>query len=166
MGKVVNTVGLKGEIKVYNYSDSTEIYEIADSLFIGSKSFCVENVRIQKNMPILQVEGIDDRNAAERMRGKEIFVSEEFLPRLPEGEHYVKDLLGMKVVTEEGRQIGVLKDIIQNTAQDVYNVETSEGGQVLIPGVPEFLINIDDEERVITVRLIDGMLNGADAVEA
>ncbi|MCI7145627.1 MAG: ribosome maturation factor RimM [Clostridiales bacterium] len=166
VGKTVAPVGIKGEIKVYNYSDGTDIYEAADFIMLDEDSFRVERVRLQKNMPVLKLEGVNDRDGAERLRGRDVFVSEEYLPELPEGEHYVRDLIGMKVIREDGSEVGILKNVIQNTAQDVYDVETGEGKQVLIPGVPEFLIAIDEEAKTITVRLIEGMLNGEDAVEA
>ena len=166
IGKAVNVVGLRGEIRVYNYSDGIEIYELADELYIGKELYKVQNVRLQKNMVVLKVEGIDDRNAAEKTRGREIFVSEEYLPQLPEGVHYVRDLIGMEVFLENGSRIGTVKNIIQNTAQDVYDIETEEGSQVLIPGVPEFLIDINEETRRITVRVIEGMLPSDEALEA
>lgn len=166
VGKTVAPVGIKGEIKVYNYSDGVDIYEAADVIMLDNDSYRVERVRLQKNMPVLKLEGVDDRDGAERLRGREVFVSEEYLPELPEGEHYIRDLIGMKVVLEDGDEVGILRNVIQNTAQDVYDVETQEGKQVLIPGVPEFLINIDEDKRIITVRLIEGMLRGEEAIEA
>ena len=82
VGKIVNAVGLKGEVKVYNYSDSSEIYEITPEVYVGDKLMEIENVRLQKNMVILKVAGIDDRNAAEAAKGREIFITEEDLPEL------------------------------------------------------------------------------------
>ena len=72
IGKIVNTVGLKGEVKVYNYSDSIEIYETIESIYVEDRLTVIENVRAQKNMVILKLEGADDRNAAEALRGKEL----------------------------------------------------------------------------------------------
>ena len=65
IGKAVNAVGLKGELKIWNYSDSPEIYEITPEVYLGDTLHMVENVRTQKNMVILKLSGIDDRNAAE-----------------------------------------------------------------------------------------------------
>lgn len=159
IGKVTNAVGIKGELRVYNYSDSDEIYRNTSLIYMGDKLYKVEKVRMQKNMVVLKLKGIDDRNAAELAKGSEIFVTEADLPALPEGEFYVRDLIGMDVVTDEGELVGVVTDVIQNTAQDIFEIKTEDGKQVLIPKVDQFVLNIDGKERKITVHLIEGLLD-------
>lgn len=159
IGKIVNVVGLKGEVKVYNYSDSTDLYENTESIYIDDRLLKVENVRTQKSTVILKLEDIDDRDAAERIRGSEVFVTEYDLPDLPEGEYYVRDLIGMDVMQEDYGHLGKITDVIQNTAQSIFEVETDDGKQVLIPHVPAFVIKINMTDRIITVRLIEGMLD-------
>ena len=159
IGKITSAVGLKGEVKVYNYSDSADIYRSTESIYVGDELRKIQNVRTQKNMVILKLEGIDDRNAAEKARGSELFITEADLPELPEGQFYVRDLIGMTVIAaENGTEIGEVRDVIQNTAQDIFDVKTSEGKQVLIPKVPEFIIDIDAETRTIKVKLIEGLI--------
>ena len=159
IGKITSAVGLKGEVKVYNYSDSADIYRSTESIYVGDELRKIQNVRTQKNMVILKLEGIDDRNAAEKARGSELFITEADLPELPEGQFYVRDLIGMTVIdAENGNEIGEVRDVIQNTAQDIFDVKTSEGKQVLIPKVPEFIIDIDAETRTIKVKLIEGLI--------
>ncbi|MFR4019176.1 MAG: ribosome maturation factor RimM, partial [Clostridia bacterium] len=119
IGKIVNTVGLKGEVKVYNYSDSIEIYETIESIYVEDRLTVIENVRAQKNMVILKLEGADNRNAAEALRGKELYITEDDLPELPEGQYYVRDLIGMSVTEEDGNLLGHVTDVLQNTAQDI-----------------------------------------------
>lgn len=157
VGKIVNAVGLKGEVKIYNYSDSSEIYEITPEMYIGDKLMEIENVRLQKNMVILKIAGIDDRNAAEAAKGRDVFITEDDLPELEEGEFYVRDLIGMTVI-EEGNVLGKVKDVIQNTAQDVFEIERENGKQLLIPRVDEFVLDIDLDTREIKVSLPDGLL--------
>ena len=94
IGKIVNAVGLKGEVKVYNYSDSEEVYERTPEIYAGDRLLKVQNVRMQKNMVILKLSGIDDRNAAEAAKGTELFITEADLPELPEGQFYIRDLIG------------------------------------------------------------------------
>ena len=159
IGKITSAVGLKGELKVYNYSDGIEIYEDTPKIYAGDTLYEVRSVRTQKNMVILGLCGIDDRNAAEKMRGTELFVTEDDLPELPEGQFYVRDLIGMEVRTEDGELLGTVSDVIQNTAQDLFEVELTEGRKVLIPKVDEFILNIDGAERMITVRLQEGLLD-------
>ena len=159
IGKIVSAVGLKGEVKVYNYSDRPDIYEDTESIYVDDVLMRVKNVRLQKNMIILKLEGIEDRDAAERARGSELFVTEDDLPELPEGEYYIRDLIGMDAVLEDGSRLGVVTDVIQNTAQDIFEVKTDEGKQVLIPKVPEFVLGIDLEKNTVTLHLIEGMLD-------
>lgn len=157
VGKIVNAVGLKGEVKVYNYSDSSEIYEITPEMYVGSELLQIENVRLQKNMVILKLEGINDRNAAEAAKGRDIFITEDDLPELEEGEYYVRDLIGM-TVEEDGNILGKVTDVLQNTAQDVFEVERKNGKQLLIPRVDEFVLDIDLDTRKIKVKLPGGLL--------
>ena len=159
IGKIVNTVGLKGEVKVYNYSDSIEIYETIESIYVEDRLTVIENVRAQKNMVILKLEGADDRNAAEALRGKELYITEDDLPELPEGQYYVRDLIGMSVTEEDGNLLGHVTDVLQNTAQDIFEVESENGKKLLIPKVDQFVLDIDAEKREITVGLIEGMLD-------
>ena len=159
IGKIVNTVGLKGEVKVYNYSDSIEIYETIESIYVEDRLTVIENVRAQKNMVILKLEGADDRNAAEALRGKELYITEDDLPELPEGQYYVRDLIGMSVTEEDGNLLGHVTDVLQNTAQDIFEVESENGKKLLIPKVDQFVLDIDAEKREITVRLIEGLLD-------
>lgn len=159
IGKIVNTVGLKGEVKVYNYSDSIEIYETIESIYVEDRLTVIENVRAQKNMVILKLEGADDRNAAEALRGKELYITEDDLPELPEGQYYVRDLIGMSVTEEDGNLLGHVTDVLQNTAQDIFEVESENGKKLLIPKVDQFVLDIDAEKREITIRLIEGMLD-------
>ena len=157
IGKIVNAVGLKGEVKVYNYSDSEEVYERTPEIYAGDRLLKVQNVRMQKNMVILKLSGIDDRNAAEAAKGTELFITEADLPELPEGQFYIRDLIGMEVEEQGGSFHGVVTDDLQNTAQDIFEVKRDDGKTVLIPKVDAFVQKIDGKERLITVTLIEGL---------
>ncbi len=157
IGKIVNAVGLKGEVKVYNYSDSEEVYERTPEIYAGDRLLKVQNVRMQKNMVILKLSGIDDRNAAEAAKGTELFITEADLPELPEGQFYIRDLIGMEVEEQGGSFHGFVTDVLQNTAQDIFEVKRDDGKTVLIPKVDAFVQKIDGKERLITVTLIEGL---------
>jgi len=158
IGKIVNAVGLKGEVKVYNYSDSPAVYEETPEIYVDDVLMRVRSVRMQKNMVVLGLVGIDDRNAAEKAKGSELFITEADLPELPEGEYYVRDLIGMEAVLEDDSHLGTVTNVIQNTAQDIFEVETDEGKQVLVPKVPAFVLDIDLGSKRVTMRLIEGMM--------
>ena len=159
IGKIVNVVGLKGEVKVYNYSDSDEIYRTTEAVYVGDDLVGIENVRLQKNMVILKLAGISDRDGAEAVRGKELFITESDLPELPEGQYYIRDLIGMTVKKENGEILGKVSDVLQNTAQDIFEVENADGRKILIPKVDQFVLEIDKAAGEIRVRLIEGMLD-------
>ena len=159
IGKIVNVVGLKGEVKVYNYSDSDEIYRTTEAVYVGDDLVGIENVRLQKNMVILKLAGISDRDGAEAVRGKELFITESDLPELPEGQYYIRDLIGMTVKKENGEILGNVSDVLQNTAQDIFEVENADGRKILIPKVDQFVLEIDKAAGEIRVRLIEGMLD-------
>lgn len=157
IGKIVNAVGLRGEVKVYNYSDQGR-FDMLDKILVEDKEFEIEKVRYQNNMVILKLEGINDRNAAEELKNKYIYILEKDLPSLPEDTYYIRDLIGMDVVDAEGSNIGLLCDVIQGTAQDLYEVKLKNGKLGYIPAVQEFVQDIDLENKVITVKLMEGLL--------
>lgn len=159
IGKIVNVVGLKGEVKVYNYSDGVDIYENTPEIYVGDRLTEIQRVRTQKNMVILKLRGIDDRDEAEKARGLELYITEADLPELPEGQFYVRDLIGMTVKEEDGNILGRVTDVIQNTAQDIFEVEMGNKKRILIPKVDQFVLDIDGCSREITVRLIEGLLD-------
>ena len=178
IGKIVNAQGLKGEVKLLNWSDDPERFEYLDTIYVsdgaaGVAAYGIESVRYTSGSVILKLEGVEDRNAAEALKEKEVFMDEADLPELEEGEYYVRDIVGSLVfaLDEDGseRYLGRLKDVRTNTAQDLYVVERYEedadpwdesaktGGELMIPGVEEFILNVDPEEKRITVKLPEGL---------
>ena len=165
IGKVGSPVGIKGEFRVNLYSQDSGNLKEGKVLLLEraekSVSGAIEKVRYQKDKPVVRLKGIDDRNAAEDIRGMDVSIYAEDMEELPEGEHYVRDLIGCRVVdiAQGGAEIGVLRDVIQNTAQSILDVSTPDGKQVLIPAVDAFLRSIDEEAGVIEVELIPGVLD-------
>lgn len=158
IGKIVNVVGLKGELKVYCYTDKKEQFEELDQIWLQDKKYPVQKARYQGNVVILKLQGIDDRNQAEAQRNKGVYIEEADLAQLPEGTYYVRDLIGSTVIDEDGTLLGQLSDVIQNSAQDLYEVNTKEKKSILIPAVKEFILDIDMQEKIIQVKLPEGLL--------
>ena len=158
-------MGIKGEFRVNLYSQDSGNLKEGKVLLLEraekSVSGAIEKVRYQKDKPVVRLTGIEDRNAAEDIRGMDVSIYAKDMEELPEGEHYVRDLIGCRVVdkAQGGAEIGVLRDVIQNTAQSVLDVSTPDGKQVLIPAVDAFLRSIDEEAGVIEVELIPGFLD-------
>jgi len=164
IGKVGSPVGIKGEVRITLYAqDSTNLKEGKVLLLERAGktvTSAIKRLRYQKDRPVVKLEGIDDRNAAEDIRGMEVSIYASDLEELPEGEHYVRDLIGCSVRDiKDGSEVGILKDVIQNTAQSVLEVGTAGGKSVLIPAVDAFLRNIDEEAGIIEVELIPGFLD-------
>ena len=158
IGQVVNVVGLKGELKVYHYSDYKERFEELSKIYVENTLYRISNVRYMKDMVILKLDGIYDRTEAEKLKGQSIFIDQEDLRVLPEDTYYIFDLIGMTVVEQEGRILGTLSDVIQNSAQDIYEIERENKSKFLIPAVEEFILNIDADQKIMTVKLIEGLM--------
>lgn len=159
IGRIVNAVALRGEVKVYNYSGYKERYEELDRIIVEGKAYEIEKVRYQQQMVILKLAGVNDRNAAEAMKNKDVFITEEDLQELPEDTFYIRDLIGLEVLdVETGEAIGRLKDVLQPSNQDVYVVKRPEGSDVLIPAVSEFVKEVNVKEGFVKVHLIEGMI--------
>lgn len=160
IGKVVNVVGLKGELKIYNYSENKERFEELTRVFLENTPFEIKSVRYIKETVILKLLGIDDRNQAEKYKGKNVYIESKDLKILPEDTYYIFELIGISVIEENGRFLGKVSNVIQNRAHDIFEVENEENrSKFLIPSVEEFILNIDMESRTMTVRLIEGLLD-------
>ncbi len=161
IGQIVTAVGIKGEVKIYSYAEELSRFKKLKRLYIGTEEENAEheilNVKYKGQTVIVKLAGIDDRNAAEDVRDSLVLMAEADLEELPEGVYYVKDMVGMQVVTDTGRQIGTLNDINTNTPQRLYEVQNEKGKLILIPGVDEIILDIDMAKRQITVKEIEGL---------
>ncbi|NLY70768.1 MAG: 16S rRNA processing protein RimM [Clostridiales bacterium] len=158
LGKVTNAVGLKGEIRVYPYTDYKEKFEEIEYVLIDNKKFFIEGVRYIKELAILKLDGINNRTDAEKLKDMELFIYRKDAPPLPEDTYYVKDLIGLSVVDEDGNKIGHLIEVIKGGAQDLYVVEPIDGGNsFMVPAVGEFILTVDLDKNIMIVRLIEGL---------
>lgn len=164
IGKITSSVGIKGEVRVTLYANESDNLKKGAKLVLRraklSKECEVAFVRYQGGRPVVKFEGVNSRNDADELRDYEILIAEEDLAELEEGEFYIKDLIGFEVYDRNSEStIGSVIDYIQNRAQCLWDVKTTEGKQVLIPDVEAFVKNIDGEKRVIEVELIPGFLD-------
>ena len=153
-GKIVNTHGVQGEVKIEVWLDSPQFLRRFPRIFLGEKELRIENARAHKGFLLAKLEGVDDVNAAMALKGRELTVDRNDV-RLPRGTYFLQDILGARVVDEAGKQIGVLTEVLERPASNVYVVRGES--EHLIPAVPEFILNTDAEAGVITVHLIEGM---------
>lgn len=158
LGQIVAAVGIKGEVRVYPYTDIPQRFEEVKQLWIESEPVEIKSVRYMKNMVILRLAGVEDRNAAEALRGKYLYIDRKDMWQLPEDTYLVKDLLNLSVVDESGNAVGTLVDVIQNSAQDLYEIQREDGSTFLLPAVGEFVRRVDLKKRLMAVRLIEGLV--------
>lgn len=161
IGKIVSAVGIAGEVKVYNYSDYKERFSELKYIYLADQEekTAILSVRYMKNMVILKLEGISDRNHAEAVKNTSVYIDSGQLRELPEGTYYIKDMIGMQVKTRQGELIGLLSDVVKGAAQDLYEVRLNNDKKILIPAVEEFIKNIDLDEKTIEVELVEGLLD-------
>ena len=157
IGVVTSAVGLKGEVKVKSYAEDPSRFKKVKDVALKLKGKVtdhkIESARISGGMVVIKLEGVNDRDSAELLRSAEIFMDSDDLEPLPEGEHYIRDLIGLTIVdAETGETLGKLKDVLTDRPQDLYVVAGSNGNEFMIPSVPEFIRDISEEEGVIRVK--------------
>lgn len=159
IGRVVAVRGLRGEMRVDLFDPAGTQFLQADELFIGEGRLClkVRQARLFKGQGLLQVEGVDDRNAAEFWRGAAVYVSADHVAPLNEGEYYYHQVIGLLVVTEEGEALGRITDVLPTGANDVYVVQGPDGAEILLPAIKEVILKIDLDMGAMSVRLLDGL---------
>ena len=119
----------------------------------------INSVRIQKGFPIVRFKGISDRTEVSKLTGKGIFLQKKDMKKLKEDEFYVMDLIGMTAYDiRSEKEIGKIKDVLTNTAQPIYVIESNKKKDILVPGVPQFIKDINLEKRVIEFELIAGFI--------
>ena len=157
LGKITAPQGIKGEVRVYPYTDKPTRFSEIEAVLLNGRRCRIERARYMKNMAVLKLEGINDRNAAESVRNRELLLPREELWEQPEDTYFVDDLVGCAVVSGDGTPVGTLKTIHSRPAQDLYEIEKPDGSTFLLPAVKEFVRYVDIENRTITIHLIEGL---------
>lgn len=153
-GRIVNTHGVSGEVKIEVWLDSPQFMKRFPRLFVEGKERKLLGGKIQKNYLIARLEGVEDLNAAMALKGKTVFVDRDDA-KLPRGGYFLQDLIGAQVLDEQGREVGTLTEVLERPAHNVYVVKGET--EHLIPAVPAFVLETDAEAGRIVVRLIEGM---------
>lgn len=153
-GRITNTHGIKGEVKIEVWVDSPEFLRKFKVLYIDNKPVKLLAGRTHKGFLLAKLEGFDDVNAAMTLKNKLVFIDRKDA-KLPKGSYFLADLMGARVVDEQGNELGELADIMELPAGNVYVVRGER--EILIPAVPEFIMKTDISAGLVTVRLIDGM---------
>lgn len=152
-GEIVSTHGIQGEVKILPWADGPEFLLKFREFYIDGKAVAVQSSRIHKTCVLAKLEGIEDPEAATLLRGKIVSIDRNKV-RLPKGTVFIADLLGCRVITEEGEEIGKIKDVLTMPASDVYVIHGEK--KYMIPAVKEFVKEINVEEGFVRVHLIEG----------
>ena len=163
IGKITGAHGIRGEVRVFAHSGSADNLRKGMEITLRDAAGRTSSHRVGKagmhgRVVLLKLDGTDDRNAAEALTGRTILIDESELAELPEDTYYLRDLEGMAVFdAATGEETGVLTEVIQGPAQDVYRIRRPDGKEALVPAVKEFIKEIDTGSGRITIRFIDGM---------
>lgn len=163
VGVISSTHGIRGEVKVYPTTDDPERFLDLDEVILDTgrehKILEIEGVKFFKNQVILKFKGYDNINDIEKYLKKDLLVDREHAVELGENENFIADLIDMEVVTDEGKVLGTLTDVIETGANDVYAVKTPEGKEILLPAIRDCILDVNVDKKRMTVHVMEGLLD-------
>ena len=158
VGQIVNSYGIKGFLKVVPFVDTIEQFKDFKKLYMqNNEELEVEEIKFSKNLVLVKVKGINTIEEAIKLKNVFLYVKREDI-KLKDGAHFIVDLIGLEVYTDDGKLLGVLKEVLQPGANDVYIVEDEDKKQILLPVIPDVVNDINLEERKIIVHLLEGLI--------
>lgn len=164
VGVIANTHGVRGEVKVFPTTDAPERFKKLKKVILDAKrekiTLEIQSTRFFKNLVILKFKGIDNINDIEKYKGCDLYVERENATPLNEGEYYIADLIDIDVIDEDGNELGILHDVMQTGANDVFVIKLKDSGkELLLPNIPSCVLNVDLDNRKITVHILDGLMD-------
>ena len=162
LGQIVNTFGIKGQVKVNPFTDDIKKFEKLKEIYIEKKNelklFQIEKVNYSKNMVILKLKGIETPEEAEKLRSSYLKINRKDAKKLPEGTYYIADLIGLDVYTDENKLLGKVDYIYNTGSNDIYVVKDEQGKEILLPAIKDVLQQVDLENGKIIVHIIEGLI--------
>lgn len=162
IGQIVNTFGIKGQIKVKPFTDDIRRFDNLKEVYVEKnntkKEYEIEEVKYHKDMVLIKFKGIETVEQAEKLKNSYVTISRDSAEELEEDRYYIVDLLGLEVYTDEQILLGILEDIFNTGSNDIYVVKSSDGKQILLPAIKDVVKNIDIENKKITVHIIPGLI--------
>lgn len=163
VGAITSTHGIRGEVKVFPTTDDVNRFKKLKEVVLdtGTEQITlqIQGVKFFKQFVILKFKGIDNINDIEKYKRCPLYVTRENAVKLEKDEYFIADILGSAVEDEDGKYLGTLKDVIVTGANDVYVVENEDGKEMLFPAIKECVLNVDVEQRKITVHIMPGLLD-------
>lgn len=162
IGQIVNTFGIKGMVKVKPFTDDIRRFDRLEKVYIEKQKvkekYEIEEVKYHKEMVLIKFKGIDNPEQANLLRNCYLLVNREDEEPLEEGRHYIVDMIGLEVYTEEGDLLGNLEDIYNTGSNDIYVVRDELGKQILLPAIKEVIKSVDIDDRKLIVHLLPGLI--------
>lgn len=159
IGRLRRPHGVHGEMLMTVLTDFPERLTPGKRLYAGENHEPVKIVSLRPHAEglLITLRGMDNPETAGRFRNQYLYVEAACLPRLPEGEYYHHELIGLDVVSDEGQNLGTLTEVIETGANDVYVATDAEGNETLLPVIPPVILNINLESHQIRVHLLPGL---------
>ncbi|WP_288175262.1 ribosome maturation factor RimM [Sporofaciens musculi] len=162
VGVITQTHGIRGEVKVFPTTDDASRFRDLKHVLLDTGkdtlSLEIENVKFFKQFVILKFKGYDNINDVERYKRCPLLVERSDAAPLDEDEYFITDMIGMQVVTDQGEDFGVLKDVLTTGANDVYMIDHPSAGEVLVPAIKECILEVDIPGRRMKLHVMDGLL--------
>lgn len=165
IGEILRPHGIRGELRLRILTDYPERIAHLETVYLGESAssskltpFQVQGNRMNSGYGLLKLRGIEDRDAADRLRGLFVLVDIDHAVPLEEGEFYLYQLIGIRVLLDDGQELGTLTEVLETGANDVYIVASPGYGEVLIPAIPDTILSTDIDGGMMTVRLPEGLL--------
>ena len=161
VGKIINTHGIKGNVKIYPYTDDPERFKDLDYLLIGDgfKELKIVDMFIQKGFVYVRFEGYEDINKILDFINLNVYIYDKDRVNLPKDRYFISDIVNMEVHDMEGQSIGKVTDVIENLANDLFQVQKPSGKVFYLPARKEFIKEINVERKVIIIEPIEGLLD-------
>lgn len=159
IGKIINTHGIKGELKIYPLTDDISRFDSLKTAYIGEDKLIVNavGVKYNKDMPIIKLNEFNNINEVIKFKNEYLYVDDNNLMKLADDRYFVFDLLDCKVEDIKGDFIGIIKDVIENPSNDTYLI-VNDDKEYLVPAVKEFVKDIDIDNKLIIIDPIKGMI--------
>lgn len=163
VGVISSTHGVRGEVKVFPTTDEPEQFKNWKTVILDTgrerMTLNIEGVKFFKNMVILKFKEFNDISEIEKYRNKDLLILREQAGEPGPDENFIVDLIGLKVVTDEGKDFGTMKDVILTGANDVYVIEGMDGKEYLFPAIRQCILDVNLETQTMTVHILDGLLD-------
>jgi 16S rRNA processing protein RimM len=161
IGRIIRSHGLTGRMKVLSYLESHDVLDNLAEVSVGrsvqgAAAFPLDSVQTGQGYFILKLRGIDDKDAATQLVGSSLWMPSQKMKKLPDGEYYWHDIIGLEVVTEEGRILGRIESVFPTKSNDMY-VCRGNGKEILLPAIEDVVRKIDMDHRLMEVRLLNGL---------